>query len=191
MSRASALARRWVRAFGPRRPDHDLGVHATALDASRRTVEPGKNSARAPRTARGVDEPGGRLHRHDPVPDGRTGNHLVRRRSLDRLDGEVRSTASALHWQNVYVRKPTPKEVLHRTPVLTQFGRMCERLGIKIIAASSSQARGRVERNHGTHQEYCDEHNRRFAIEPNLGVDYHLPAPGARKRREIWRPSGY
>ena len=114
-------------------------------------------------------------------------------------------------WKNVYVREPTQKEVLHGTPALTQFGRMCEWLGIKIIAASSPQAKGRVERNHGTHQDrlvkklrrkqiatheqvnryleeaYCDEHNQRFAVEPNSEVDYHLPAPGARKRREIFR----
>ena len=36
-------------------------------------------------------------------------------------------------------------------------------------------------------EEYCDEHNRRFAIEPKSEVDYHLPAPGVRKRREILR----
>ena len=36
---------------------------------------------------------------------------------------------------------------------VTQFGRMCQRLGIEIIAASSPQAKGRVERNHGTHQD--------------------------------------
>jgi transposase len=114
-------------------------------------------------------------------------------------------------WKNVYVREPTQKEVLHGTPAPTQFGRMCERLGIKIIAASSPQAKGRVERNHGTHQdrlvkklrrkriatheqvnryleqEYCDEHNRRFAIEPVSEADYHLPKPGAKQRREIFR----
>jgi transposase len=115
-------------------------------------------------------------------------------------------------WKNVYVREPTAKELLHGTPCLTQFGRMCERLGIRIIAASSPQAKGRVERNHGTHQdrmvkklrrkkqittheavnryleaEYCDDHNRRFAIEPKSGVDYHMPAPGAKRQREIFR----
>src|ERR1700730_2501782 len=114
-------------------------------------------------------------------------------------------------WKNVYVRQPTAKELLHGKPAITQFGRMCERLGIRIIAANSPQAKGRVERNHGTHQdrlvkklrgkgittheqanryleeEYCDEHNRRFAIEPKSEVDYHLPAPGVRKRREILR----
>ena len=36
---------------------------------------------------------------------------------------------------------------------MTQFGRMCAKLGIRIIAASSPQAKGRVERAHGTHQD--------------------------------------
>jgi hypothetical protein len=37
--------------------------------------------------------------------------------------------------------------------VVTQFGRMCRQLGITLLAASSPQAKGRVERNHGTHQD--------------------------------------
>jgi hypothetical protein len=37
--------------------------------------------------------------------------------------------------------------------LLSQFGRMCGKLGIRIIAASSPQAKGRVERVHGTHQD--------------------------------------
>ena len=44
-------------------------------------------------------------------------------------------------WKNVYVRAATAKEILHGKSSLTQFGRMCERLGIKIIAASSPQAK--------------------------------------------------
>jgi transposase len=114
-------------------------------------------------------------------------------------------------WKNVYIREPTAKEILHGTSAVTQFGRMCERLGIKIIAAGSPEAKGRVERNHGTHQdrmvkkmrrkkiathqavneyleqEYCDDHNRRFAIDAASDVDYHLPAPGAKALREILR----
>jgi transposase len=114
-------------------------------------------------------------------------------------------------WKKVYVREPTAKELLHGKPGLTQFGRMSERLGIKIIAAGSPQAKGRVERNHGTHQdrlvkklrrkkiathaavnqyleqEYCDDHNQRFALDASSEVDYHLPMPGARQRREIFR----
>ena len=114
-------------------------------------------------------------------------------------------------WKNVYVKEPTSKELLHGTAPLTQFGRMCERLGIRIIAAGSPEAKGRVERNHGTHQDrlvkklrrkkitthravneyleqaYCDDHNRRFAVDAASAADYHLPAPGARQRREIFR----
>lgn len=114
-------------------------------------------------------------------------------------------------WKNVYVREPTVKEYLHGTPATTQFGRMCERLGIKIVAAGSPEAKGRVERNHGTHQdrlvkkmrrkriathqavneylekEYCDDHNQRFATDAASEADYHLPLPGAQKLREIFR----
>jgi hypothetical protein len=113
-------------------------------------------------------------------------------------------------WKNVYVREPAAKELLQGTPGLTQFGRMCARLGIKIVAAGSAPAKGRVERGHGTHQdrlvkklrrkkiathaavnqyleqEYCDDHNRRFAIDAGSEVDYHLPVPGAKRLREIF-----
>ena len=85
---------------------------------------------------------------------------------------------------------------------LTQFGRACERLGVEIIAASSPQAKGRVERKNGVFQDrfvkearlrqagtmeeanalleggYLDALNRRFgkeAAEPE--VDYHRPIP--------------
>jgi hypothetical protein len=88
---------------------------------------------------------------------------------------------------------------------------MCRGLEIEIIAASSPQAKGRVERNHGTHQdrlvkklrrkqisrleemnryleeEYCPEHNARFAVTAAAREDYHLPSPGARPLREILR----
>jgi hypothetical protein len=43
-------------------------------------------------------------------------------------------------WKNVYVREPTAKALLHGTSALTQFGRICERLGIQIIAAGSPEA---------------------------------------------------
>jgi hypothetical protein len=38
-------------------------------------------------------------------------------------------------------------------PAVTQFRRMCAKLGIEIIAANSPQAEGRVERAHGTQQD--------------------------------------
>src|SRR2546421_1306884 len=48
-------------------------------------------------------------------------------------------------WKNVYVRPPTDEERLTGREPLTQFGRMCAHLGIRIIPASSPQAKGRIE----------------------------------------------
>jgi len=114
-------------------------------------------------------------------------------------------------WKNVYVREPSAQERLRGEEPLTQFGRMCGELGIAIIAASSPQAKGRVERNHGTHQDrlvkklrlgkitsleeanryvgekYCEEHNARFAVRPAVPQDFHLPSPGVRKLEKIFR----
>jgi len=114
-------------------------------------------------------------------------------------------------WKNVYKRKATPTEQLRGKVPLTQFGRMCQKLGIEIIAASSPQAKGRVERIHGVHQDrfikklrrkkiasyqaaneyletaYLREHNRRFAREAAKPEDYHRRKPTARELREIFR----
>src|SRR3989441_12846151 len=49
-------------------------------------------------------------------------------------------------WKNVYVRLPNVQERLRGEAAVTQFGQMCAKLGIRIIAASSPQAKGRVER---------------------------------------------
>jgi transposase len=104
-------------------------------------------------------------------------------------------------WKTVYLREPTEEERATGTVPLTQFGRMCARLGIRIIGASSPQAKGRVERQHGTHQDrlvkklrrqgvttyaaanaylettYTADHNRRFAISPTAPEDFHLAVP--------------
>jgi hypothetical protein len=56
-------------------------------------------------------------------------------------------------WKNVYVREASRKEQLQGVVPVTQFGQMCQRLGIRIMAANWPQAKGRVERNHGTHQD--------------------------------------
>lgn len=114
-------------------------------------------------------------------------------------------------WKNVYKRQPTEAEGLRGEVPRTQFGRMCQRLGIEIIAASSPQAKGRVERNHGTHQdrlvkklrrkgltshaavndylerEYLPEHNRRFARAAAEPEDYHRRRPSASELRQIFR----
>jgi transposase len=104
-------------------------------------------------------------------------------------------------WKNVYVRAPNIEEQTTGAVPRTQFGRMCAALGIQIIAASSPQAKGRVERNHGTHQDrlvkklrragiadataanaflattYLAEHNARFAQEPASAEDFHRRRP--------------
>jgi hypothetical protein len=113
-------------------------------------------------------------------------------------------------WKNVYVREATEAEKLAGQAPLTQFGRMCHQLGIRIIAANSPQAKGRVERAHGTHQDrlvkklrlagiasyeqanrYLDEkyladHNRRYARAPLSAVDYHRRKPTARQLDEVF-----
>jgi transposase len=114
-------------------------------------------------------------------------------------------------WKNLYKRAPTAREQLRGEEPLTQFGRMCEKLGIRIIAAGSPQAKGRVERNHGTHQdrlikkmrrkkigtheeanvylqqEYLAEHNGRFRRAAVEEEDYHRRAPSAAELREVFR----
>ena len=114
-------------------------------------------------------------------------------------------------WKNVYKRAPTPREQLRGEEPVTQFGRMCEKLGIEIIAAGSPQAKGRVERNHGTHQdrlikkmrrkkigtheqaneylqqEYLPEHNGRFRRGAAEAEDYHRQAPSQAELREVFR----
>ena len=44
-------------------------------------------------------------------------------------------------WKNVYQRAATSAEQLRGKVPITQFGRMCQKLGIEIIAASSPQAK--------------------------------------------------
>jgi transposase len=104
-------------------------------------------------------------------------------------------------WKNVYVRLPNAEERATGAEPLTQFGRMCAQLGIRIIPASSPQAKGRIERQHGTHQDrlvkklrrhgiadvaaanafveadYWPEHNRRFARAPTSPDDFHRAVP--------------
>lgn len=97
-------------------------------------------------------------------------------------------------WKNVY---HAPSEGAEKEARLSQFGQMCAKLGIELLAANSPQAKGRVERNHGTHQDrlikkmrrlginryeaanrylldsYLPEHNARFAVAPAEAADFH------------------
>ncbi len=114
-------------------------------------------------------------------------------------------------WKNLYKRPATPGERLRGEEPITQFGRMCGKLGIELIAASSPQAKGRVERVHGTHQdrlvkklrrkgivsheaanvyvrsEYLAEHNRRFARAAARKENYHRRTPRAAELDRIFR----
>ena len=114
-------------------------------------------------------------------------------------------------WKNLYKRPATVRERLRGEEPITQFGRMCAKLGIELIAANSPQAKGRVERQHGTHQDrlvkklrrkeirshqaanvylerdYLPEHNRRFARAAARSEDYHRGAPRAAELERIFR----
>jgi transposase len=114
-------------------------------------------------------------------------------------------------WKNVYVRRPTPKELETGTAPVTQFGRMCAALDITIIPASSPQAKGRIERNHGTHQDrlvkklrrqaiadveqangfletaYWPEHNQRFARAATSADDFHRTVPRRLRLDDVFR----
>jgi hypothetical protein len=114
-------------------------------------------------------------------------------------------------WKNVYVRVPSQAERVTGAEPLTQFGRMCATLGIQIIPASSPQAKGRIERNHGTQQdrlvkklrrrgitdrdaanvfletEYWADHNARFAQAPASTDDFHVARPRGLRLDTVFR----
>ena len=114
-------------------------------------------------------------------------------------------------WKNVYLREPTAQERLAGEESFTQFGRMCRKLGTRIVGASSPQAKGRVERSHGTlldrlikklrlyrvrtmreanrflRRYYLADHNRRFSRAPAVAEDYHRPTPRPTELDAIFR----
>jgi transposase len=114
-------------------------------------------------------------------------------------------------WKNVYVRVANADERVSGAEPFTQFGRMCATLGIRIIPASSPQAKGRIERNHGTQQdrlvkklrrkgiadnatanafletEYWADHNDRFAQAPTSADDFHLARPRGLRLDTVFR----
>ncbi len=108
-------------------------------------------------------------------------------------------------WKTLY-HSPRPEQSVEAT----QFGRVCARLGIELIPASSPQAKGRVERSHGTNQDrlikklrlkgisthaavndyletiYLAAHNARFARRPASGTDYHVPILPSQDGPDTW-----
>jgi hypothetical protein len=106
-------------------------------------------------------------------------------------------------------RQATIDEELRDIPPLTQFTRAMGELGIEVITANSPQAKGRVERGHGTHQDrlvkelrlagissmekanpflrdvYFPKHNARFAVAPANATNVHRPLLKVHRLHEI------
>ena len=107
-------------------------------------------------------------------------------------------------------RQPTPEEQLNGEKPRTAFGQSCRKLGIELIFAGSPQAKGRVERSHGTDQDrlikefeleaiqdlgaanrflqqrYWKQINQKFAVDPADPQDQHRPAPAATILAELF-----
>src|SRR5262252_2009073 len=106
--------------------------------------------------------------------------------------------------KNVYVadEKTKLKAELAGEEALTQFGRACKQLGIRIIEARSPQAKGRIERSNRTYQDRLVKElrlagikdiesanrllhggflaglNKKFAVQPREKGDYHRSPKG-------------
>jgi len=141
------------------------------------------------------------------------GNDLGSGRPFWALDRALRRAAGLVHGLEERIRATDrmPKERARGEPAVTQFGRMCAKLGIRIIAASSPQGQRTRGRAHGTHQDpageeigagrdrelrprpmriwrsrYLAEHNRRYAHAAAAPADYHRRRPTARQLDEVF-----
>ena len=105
-------------------------------------------------------------------------------------------------WKTVYLVQATERQKQEGLNPVSQFGNMCGKLGIRLIGANSAQAKGRVERGPGTHQDrlikkmrpkkfrtydevnafirdqYLAQYNSKYAVEPREKADYHRSARG-------------
>ena len=106
-------------------------------------------------------------------------------------------------------RQATIEEELQDLHPITQFTRAMTELGIEVICANSPQAKGRVERSFGTHQDrlvkelrlagisnkgaanqflwttYLPAHDARFAVPPANTTDAHRPLLKIHRLEEI------
>ena len=113
-------------------------------------------------------------------------------------------------WKTVYHHAPTVRQKEEGIVPVSQFGRMCAKLGIELIGANSPQAKGRVERGHGTHQDrlikkmrlkgiatyeeancflrdrYLPEHNAKYSVEAREQADYHERPPRSFKWKQVF-----
>lgn len=98
-------------------------------------------------------------------------------------------------------KRPTIEDELTNQRALSQMGRIFKDLGVDIIYADSPQAKGRIERSFGTHQDrlvkemrladissirdanrflacyYTPKHNRKFTVPAKNKADLHRPIP--------------
>jgi hypothetical protein len=105
-------------------------------------------------------------------------------------------------WKTVYLVQPTERQKQEGIVPMSQFGGMCAKLGIELIGANSAQAKGRVERGHGTHHDrlikkmrlkkiatyaqanaflvesYLEGHNTKYAVAPREKADFHQAPVG-------------
>lgn len=113
--------------------------------------------------------------------------------------------------KNVYVPDDKTKEAALEEGKMayTAFGLACKKLGIKIIAARSPQAKGRVERKHAVFQDrwvkelrlkeiseidkanellpdFVCELNKKFMVTPAESTNYHHPAENKERLRDIF-----
>jgi len=105
-------------------------------------------------------------------------------------------------------RQASLDELLRGQSAATQVERACRELGIEVIHAGSPQAKGRIERSFGTHQDrlvkemrlegistleeanefldlYLPLHNHKFAIQPLESKDLHRRLPPGIRYRDI------
>jgi transposase len=113
-------------------------------------------------------------------------------------------------WKNVYHHAPTERQERDGEVPVSQFQRMCGKLGIEVIGANSPQAKGRVERSHGIHQdrlikklrlkrirsyaaaneylrqEYERQHNDKYAVTAREAVDFHEEVPAGLDLNQVF-----
>ena len=113
--------------------------------------------------------------------------------------------------KNVYTtdRELTIEKQLSGIEPVSQFGRVCQKIGIEIISAYSPQAKGRAERNRGGYQDrfvkelqlegirtiaganqllktrFIDELNERFLKDPLDPKNFHVTADTTTKLEQI------
>ena len=106
-------------------------------------------------------------------------------------------------------RQPSLDELLKGQSAATQVQRACQEIGIEVIHAGSPQAKGRIERSFGTHQDrlikemrlegistleqanefldvYLPRHNQKFARQPLKSKNLHRRLPPGIRYRDVF-----